>query len=72
MKVIVRIPLELSRSLIIDSDRRTAEYESIANGLIQGDHLVVHCDDRTATELVSWANGRVPGAKKRIEVLRDL
>ena len=72
MKVIMRIPLELSRSLITNVDRGAAEYECTANGLIQGKHLVLQCDDRTATEARLLGDSRVPGAKKRIQVLRDV
>ena len=72
MKVIMRIPLKLSDSLITNLDRQTAEYESMVNGLIQGKHLIVHCDDRTATELLSWADDRIPGANQSIEVVKDL
>ena len=72
MKVVMRIPLELSRALFSKTDSGTAEYESLANGLIQGEHLVLHCDDRIATELVSWAAGQVAGANKQIKVLQEV
>lgn len=72
VKVIMRIPLDLSRSLLAGSDRAEGEYESMANGLIREEHLIVHCEEQKAAQLLSWADVCVPGARKRIRILRDL
>lgn len=72
MRVRMRIPLELSQSLIARTDRSASEYEAMANGLIEGNHLLIHCEERAADALVSWADNCVKGARQQIEVLRGM
>ena len=72
MKTVINIPMDLYRTLVDRCDRDRHEYETMVNGLIEGDHLRIHCDGQSATDLVSWANDCLPGAGKKIKVVQQI
>jgi hypothetical protein len=72
MKTMISIPMELYRSLMTRCDRNSREYESMVNGMIEGEHLRIQCDGHSAASLVSWADDCFPGASNKIKVHRQI
>jgi hypothetical protein len=72
MKTVINIPMDLYRTLMDHCGRDRREYETMVNGLIEGDHLRIQCDGQSATDLVSWADDCLPGSRKKIKVVQQI
>lgn len=67
MKMLVKIPMEISHALLERGDRRSRDYETLANGLIQNDQLHIRCDADSAARLIAWAESIVGKEVKKID-----
>jgi hypothetical protein len=68
MKVQLKIPLDLYRTLETKCDPSNRRYLFMKNSVIDDDnaHVTIRCESELALDFISWANTCAPGAAAQI------
>jgi hypothetical protein len=73
MKVQLKIPLDLYRTLETECDANNKRVVLMKNSVIADDngHVTIRCEGELALDFISWANNCVPGAVSQIKTIPD-
>lgn len=69
MKVLVRMPLRLSCTLMERCEKISAEYQRFSKSRMDEHELTFSCENNEAIDFVRWADFFVPGTGRQIQIL---
>jgi hypothetical protein len=69
MKVLVKMSLRLSCTLMERCEKISAEYQRFSKSRVDEHDLMFSCENKEAIDFVRWADFFVPGTGPQIQIL---